>query len=261
MLLRPESKEIDRRARLHAPPVEDLSQPPRDRIRNFDEVLLPWTGDMVTQEASRCLHCPGRPCVTACPLGSDIPLALWLAEHGDMDGAAGVFFGTNNFTEVCGRLCRQSEQCEGACPHIKEGLPPVAIGRIETYLADRLSEKPRRAVGSTGAGDSAGTGRKVAVVGAGPAGLTVAELLAEPGHSVTVFDQWADGGGVLRYRIPRFKLDHGLVRERLKRLRGMGVEFVFNTRIGDGLGIDTLQGGPFDAVFLGTGSWIERESG
>ena len=249
MLSRPGSREINRKERLRAPHVAPPMLPPHVRIRNFDEVYLPWTPEMASAEASRCLHCPTQPCVTACPLHNDIPRALWLTEHGDFDGAAAVFRETNNISEVCSRVCPQSEQCESACPHLKVGKPSVAVGRIEGFLADRYRKKK----GWHGERPPC-SGHRVAVVGAGPAGLTVAELLAAKGHCVTVFDQWPDGGGLLRYGIPRFKLDHCLVRSRLDFLREMGVEFIFDTHVGDETGVDDLFALGFEVVFLGTGA-------
>lgn len=249
MLPRPTSIEIDREARLQARPQEVPTRPPHRRVRDFDEVFLPWTPKMVMEEAARCLHCPDAPCVTACPLGNNIPNALWLTERGDFEAAARIFQETNNLSDICSRVCPQSEQCESACPHLAEGTPAIAIGRIEAFLAD----VSRKAVGWHAERPPC-SGHRVAVVGSGPAGLTVAELLAREGHCVTVFEQWPDGGGLLRYGIPRFKLDHAFVQRRLDFLHELGVQFVFDTCIGDGEGIDGLFSDGFEAVFLGTGA-------
>jgi glutamate synthase (NADPH/NADH) small chain len=255
MLPRPGSKDIDRDARLEIPPVASPSQPPEERVRNFDEVRLPWTSKMAVREASRCLQCHEAACVKACPLKNDIPLILWLTEHGDLDGAIRVLRETNNMPEICGRICSRGEQCEAACPVAEKGKGPVAVGRIEAFLGDRHRKRDgwegRRPLPS---------GRQVAVVGAGPAGLTVAELLRQRGHSVIVFDEWPGGGGSLRYGMPRFKLDHGLVNKRLRWLRELGVEFVHDTRIEGGEGIDDLFRRAFDAVFLGTGAGLPVET-
>jgi glutamate synthase (NADPH) small chain len=247
---------MERRERLANPAVEAPVLPAPDRARNFDEVLLPWSGDMVRQEAARCLHCTPAPCVEACPLRLDIPLALSKAEEGDFAGAGRVLLSGNNQAELCGRVCCQWGRCEGACSLVDEGLPPLAIGRVETFVADLargesgwVAERPPC------------TGHRVVVGGAGPAGLTVAELLAGEGHMVTVYDQWPDGGGTMRYGLPRFKLDHGLVRKRLGFLRSLGVEFIFNTRIGDELGVDDLLAQGFEAVFLGTGPGLPEPAG
>ncbi len=249
MLPRPRSREIDRKARLAKRPVEIPITPPEERVLDFDEVYLPWTPEMAKAEASRCLHCPSQPCVKACPLGIDIPSVLWLTEHGDFEGAAEIISRSNNLPEICGRVCPQSQLCEGACPHLKDGNPPVAVGRIESFLADTR----RKEIGWSASRPPC-TGHRVAVVGSGPAGLTVAELLAERGHCLTVFEQWPDGGGLLRYGIPRFKLAPRLVRARVGYLREMGVEFVFDTRIGEDTTVDDLFHLGFEAVFLGTGA-------
>ena len=247
---------MERRERLGIPPVEAPVLPAPDRARNFDEVLLPWSGDMVRQEAARCLHCTSPPCVEACPLRLDIPLALRKAEEGDIAGAGRVLLSGNNQAELCGRVCCQWGRCEGACSLVEEGLPTLAIGRVETFLADLargesgwVAERPPC------------SGHRVVAVGAGPASLTVAELLAWEGHMVTVYDQWPDGGGTMRYGLPRFKLDHGLVRKRLGLLRSLGVEFIFNVRIGDELGVDDLLAQGFEAVFLGTGPGLPEPAG
>jgi glutamate synthase (NADPH/NADH) small chain len=249
MLPQPEPRTIDRQARLRAQPQEVPTRPPERRVRNFDEVFLPWTPDMAMREAERCLHCPDAPCVKACPLGNDIPRALWLTEQGEFGEAAQVFEETNNLSDICSRVCPHSEQCESACPHLAEGKAPVAIGRIEGFLAD-LSRK----ASGWHAERPPCSRRRVAVVGAGPAGLTVAELLAREGHCITVFEQWPDGGGLLRYGIPRFKLDHALVQHRLDLLHELGVQFVFDTRVGEASGVECLLSDGFEAVFLGTGA-------
>jgi glutamate synthase (NADPH) small chain len=256
MLRRIESRDVKGREGLKAPPVEAPTLPAPARARNFDEVLLPWSGDMVQREAARCLQCSSPPCVEACPLRVDIPLALRKAEEGDFAGAARVFLSGNNLPELCGRVCCQWSHCEGACSRMQEGSPPLAVGRIETFLADLARGEMGWVVERPPC-----TGHRVGVVGAGPASLTVAELLAGEGHLVTVYDQWPDGGGTLRYGLPRFKLDHGLVRKRLGLLRSLGVEFIFNVRIGDEVGVDDLLAQGFEAVFLGTGPGLPEPAG
>jgi glutamate synthase (NADPH) small chain len=256
MLRRTESNEMKKRRGQETPPVEAPVLPAGARARNFDEVLLPWSGDMVQREAVRCLHCSSPPCVEACPLRVDIPLALRRAGEGDLAAAGRVFLLGNSLPEICGRVCCQWGHCEGACSQAQEGFPPLAVGRIETFLADFA-----RGEMGWAAERPPCSGYRVGVVGAGPAGLTVAELLAGEGHMVTVYDQWPDGGGSMRYGLPRFKLDHGLVRKRLGLLRSLGVEFIFNVRIGDELGVDDLLAQGFEAVFLGTGPGLPEPAG
>lgn len=253
MLPRPGSRDIDRKARLAAPPVSSPVRPPETRIRNFDEVFLAWTSEMVVEEASRCLHCPGAPCVRSCPLDIDIPLILRHTEQREFRSAATLLARSNNLPEICARICPQLKTCEAACPHVKYGGTPVALGRIGAFLADRHREEQ-----GWHAERVQPSGHRVAVVGAGAAGLTVAEQLTKNGHVVTVFEQWPDGGGTLRYGMPRFKLDHCLVRKHLTYLRALGVEFVFDTRIGDCHGVNDLFSLGFEAVFLGTGAGLPR---
>ncbi len=203
-------------------------------------------------EAERCIQCPAAPCVKACPLGNDIPYALWLLEHGEVAGSAAVFRMTNSMPEICGRVCPQSELCEGVCPYTKQGRPPVPIGRLEAFVTDRapLAEPPvpRR------------TGHQAAVVGAGPAGLTVAEFLARRGHSVTVFDAWPAPGGILRYGIPTFKLSHERVDDLGVRLDHLGIRFATGTFVGRERTVDDLFDEGFETIFLGTGAGVHREA-
>jgi len=249
MLPRPEAREINREERIRARPQEVLTRPPERRVKDFDEVYLPWTLEMARTEAGRCLQCPDAPCVKACPLGNDIPLALWMTEHGDFESAAQVFQRTNNLADICSRVCPQSRQCESGCPHLAEERPAVAIGRIEGILAGHSRKNA-----GWHAERPPWSGHRVAVVGSGPAGLTVAELLARKGHCITVFEEWPDGGGILRYGIPRFKLDHSLVQKRLDFLHELGVQFVFDMCIGEVVSVDDLFSDGFEAVFLGTGA-------
>lgn len=244
-----ERPKVDRKARLQIPAQKIAKQDPNVRILNWSEVYLPLSLDMAKAEAERCIQCPAAPCQVACPVGNDIPRALWQLEQGDVIGAAGIFHETSTMPDMCGRLCPQESLCEGHCV-VGKNAKPVAIGRLEAFVADawRLRE--------VDALPAAVTGRRVAVVGAGPAGLTVAEKLAERGHAVTVFDAWPEMGGVLRYGIPSFKLEKHVLDEWLERLDPLSIQFVPNTRIGKGRvkTIDDLLADGFDAVFLAHGA-------
>jgi glutamate synthase (NADPH/NADH) small chain len=226
-------------------------QRPEERIGNFDEVYLPFDEEAAITEAMRCIQCPGAKCVKACPLHNDIPLAMWQIEHGAFADAAAVFRRTSTMSEVCGRVCPQVVQCEGACIYVKKNNPAVAIGRLEVFVADYQSSH-----GGRNTVTAAPSGHRVAVVGAGPAGLTASQMLAKLGHSVTVFDAWPNGGGIMRYGIPRFKMDHQVVDELLEYTQKLGVEFVYGTRVGVDLTIDELIAQGFEAVFLGVGAGV-----
>jgi glutamate synthase (NADPH/NADH) small chain len=254
MLPRPAAKEIDRKSRMALPHQPVPKQDPRQRIGNFDEVYLPYDAEAAITEAMRCIQCPGAPCSKACPLHNDIPLAVWQIEHGEFEDAAQVFRQTSTMSEVCGRVCPQIIQCEGACIYVKKGLPPVAIGRLEAFVADYQT-----AHGGRDTLTAAPTGHRIAVVGAGPAGITVAQMLARQGHAVTVFDQWPSGGGILRYGIPKFKMDHKVVDDLVEYTQRLGVDFVYDTRVGEALTVDELLEQGYEAVFLGVGAGVPAD--
>ncbi len=204
--------------------------------------------------AERCIQCPAAPCVRACPLGNDIPYALWHMERGLVVDAALIFSRTNSMPDICGRVCPQTELCEGVCPYTKQDRPPVPIGRLESYAADWMYREGlgvQRAAGRT-------SGRRIAIVGAGPAGITAAEILARNGHAVTMFDAWPEAGGLLQYGIPRFKLSPEIVRRRTKGLRSLGIRCRFDTTLGKGLSVDGLVDQGFDAILLAIGAGIGR---
>ncbi len=254
MLPRPNSKAVDRRERLKIQESEPPRRPPEERVTDFAEPWAPIGLEWAKVAARRCIQCPSAPCVKACPLGNDIPYALWQLEHGDVLAAARLFHATSSMPGICGRICPQTELCEGACVYMKQDRVPVPIGRLEAWVTDRVADSGSLPQSPP----SRPTGRKVAVVGAGPAGITAAERLTQQGHEVSLFDAWPEPGGLLLYGIPGFKLSPDRVRERVRRLAALGVRLHPETRIGDGPTVDDLVERGFDAVLLAIGAGIGR---
>ena len=239
---------VDRKARLRIPPQPLPKQDPLDRVRNWREVSIELEEQSAFLEATRCIQCPAAPCTKACPLHNDIPGALAFLENGDPPAAARIFRLTSPMPEVCGRLCPQERLCEGACVVGKKSRP-VAIGRLEAFAADR-----EHAAGARAAPPAAiPTGRHVAIVGAGPAGLAAAEVLALAGHRVTVVDAWPEAGGVLKYGIPTFKMDKEHVDRLVSGLERLGVEFVCSFRMTDPESLERRTGS-YDALLLAHGA-------
>jgi glutamate synthase (NADPH/NADH) small chain len=240
-----EVKSIDRKARLQIPPQPAPKQRAEDRIHNWLEVYEGYDLETAKIEATRCIQCPAAPCQVACPVHNDIPGALLKLEDGDIAGAADVFRATNPAPDMCGRLCPQERLCEGDCVVGKKNIP-VAIGKLEAFIADHGGRRtPEIALP---------TGKRVAVVGSGPAGLAVAEKLAVLGHGVKVFEAWPAPGGVLRYGIPSFKMDKRHVDDQVAYLHELGVQFHYNIRIGYDMTVDALFEEGYDAVFLAHGA-------
>lgn len=255
MLPKPDPKEIDRKHRLSLPNNEIPKQDPEERTDNYEEVYEHFDWETARVEAERCIQCPGAPCVIACPVDNDIPYALWHLEHGEYEEAAEVFRLTSTMPEVCGRVCPQSVLCEGGCIYTNMDRPPISIGRLEAMVADYQKQH-----GGWSTETDPPTGRRVAVVGAAPAGMTVAELLAKKGHAITIYDSWPAAGGIMRYGIPKFKMDHSIVDDKTEYLKELGVEFVFNVKIGEDFTVDDLfDERGFDAVFLGFGAGVGVE--
>lgn len=255
--------EVHRRLSISVQPVP--KQDAEERKKNFDETYLGFDINAAKIEAARCIQCPSAPCQEACPVSNDIPGAFALLEVGDVIGAAEKFRETSNLPEMCGRLCPQENLCEGACvvgfairPDGR-AEPPVTIGKLEAFCTDYERQElggyplPRYMPEPTG--------RRVAVVGAGPAGLAVAENLALVGHRCAVFEAWPEPGGVLVYGIPNFKMRKQIVDEYIAHLEALGIEFRCNTWVGRDITIDDMLDGEFDAVFLGTGAGVGNEMG
>ena len=223
------------------------------RAKNFKEVALGYTPAMAAEEAGRCIQCPKRPCVAGCPVNIDIPEFIKAVRDGKMAEAVTVLKKTNALPGVCGRVCPQESQCEAQCTLLKQKAP-VAIGRLERYVADW--ERENKAAMPPGAALPPPTGKKVAVIGSGPSGLTVAAELAKKGHAVSIFEALHVGGGVLMYGIPEFRLPKEIVQNEINFVKSLGAELVLDAVIGKCDTIDELVAGGYDAVFLGTGAGL-----
>ncbi|MDF2633009.1 MAG: gltA [Caproiciproducens sp.] len=225
-------------------------QDPNVRNKNFDEVTLGYTKEMAMQEAERCLNCKHKPCVNGCPVGVRIPEFIRSVAEGDMEGAYKIIKTTNSLPAVCGRVCPQETQCEQKCVRGIKG-EPVGIGRLERYVADWNMEhgKPEEFKVEP-------NGHKVAIIGAGPAGLTCAGDLAAMGYSVTVFEALHVAGGVLMYGIPQFRLPKEIVQKEIVALKEKGVEINTDMVIGKVLSVDELFEMGYEAMFIGTGAGL-----
>ncbi len=225
-------------------------QPPEKRIRNFEEVALGYTPEMAIKEAERCLQCPRPFCVEGCPVEIDIPAFIKLIKEGDFEGALRKIREKNVLPGICGRVCPQEDQCELKCV-LGRSHEPVAIGRLERFVADYEIQQGKFEIPEI----APPTGKKVAVVGSGPAGLTVASDLARLGHKVVIFEALHKPGGVLVYGIPEFRLPKRIVEREVSVLEKMGVEIRTNHVIGKIFTVDELLS-EFDAVFLGLGAGL-----
>lgn len=252
----PKDVEVQRRLSISRVPIR--KQDPEKRKKNWDEVFLGFDLEHARVEAMRCLHCPTAPCQEACPVHNDIPAALTLLEAGDASAAAQKFRETSNLPELCGRLCPQERLCEGECVVAfairpdSHHEPPVSIGKLEAFVTDYQ----RTTTGIPLPELPPPSGFRVAVIGAGPAGMAVAEELAKQGHACTMYDAWPEPGGVLLYGIPSFKLGKEVLQAKVRYLADLGVRFVGNTWVGKDVTIDDLLGSGFDAVFVGTGAGV-----
>jgi glutamate synthase (NADPH/NADH) small chain len=229
-------------------------QDPKVRAQNFNEVALGYTDEMALAEASRCIQCKNPKCVEGCPVNIDIPGFISHIMEEDFDSAIDTIKLTNMLPAICGRVCPQEEQCELHCVLGKKG-EPVAIGRLERFCADYERKK-----GVTSPAGPEPTGKKVAVIGAGPAGLTAAADLAKAGHAVTIFESLHDTGGVLTYGIPEFRLPKAIVKEEVEYIKQLGVDVKVDYVIGKIKTLDELRE-EFDAVFLGTGAGLPKFMG
>lgn len=227
-------------------------QEPDVRKHNFDEVALGYTYEMAVNEARRCLNCKNKPCTTACPVSINIPAFIERAANEDMEGAYQIISQSSSLPAVCGRVCPQENQCEGKCVRGIKG-ESVGIGRLERFVADyhreHCTEKPEMPVQN---------GHKVAIIGAGPSGLTAAGDLAKAGYKVTVYEALHLAGGVLVYGIPEFRLPKIIVQKEIDNLKAIGVDIETNMVIGKILTIDELFEMGNEAVYIGSGAGLPR---
>ena len=231
------------------------SQDPNVRNKNFNEVALGYTYEMAINEAKRCLNCPKKPCRSACPVQIDIPAFISCVANEDLEGAYQVLSASSALPAVCGRVCPQETQCEGKCVRGIKG-EPVGIGRLERFVADwhreNVHTKPEMPTPN---------GHKVAVIGAGPSGLTVAGDLAKLGYKVTIYEALHVAGGVLMYGIPEFRLPKDIVQHEVEGLKELGVDIECNMVIGKVLTIDELFEMGYEAVYVASGAGLPRFMG
>lgn len=223
------------------------TQEPKVRAKNFDEVALGYDYETAVNEAQRCLNCKKPLCVQGCPVGINIPSFIEKIKSGDIDGAYLTISESSSLPAVCGRVCPQETQCESKCVRGIKG-EPVAIGRLERYVADHAK--------TTAETVAEKNGFKVAVVGSGPAGLTCAGDLIKDGFDVTVYEALHKEGGVLVYGIPEFRLPKSIVADEVNKLKNLGVRFVTNAVIGKTFTVDELFEKGYSAVFIGSGAGL-----
>ncbi len=227
-------------------------QDPNVRNKNFSEVALGYTKEMAMEEAGRCLNCKHKPCMNGCPVNVPIPGFIEKVAEGDFDAAYEIITSENALPAICGRVCPQENQCEGKCVRGIKG-EPVAIGRLERFVADyhmanaKLMETKIEK-----------NGKRVAVVGSGPSGITCAGELIKKGYDVTVFEALHKAGGVLSYGIPEFRLPKDLVAKEIETVEKLGVDIETNVIVGRSVTIDELMEQGYGAVFVGSGAGLPR---
>lgn len=244
--------------RMAIPAQEMPSQPPQLRIRNFNEVALGYTAEQVRVEAARCMQCKTAPCVAGCPVRIKIPEFIKAAADGDFAKSIAIIKESSVLPAVCGRVCPQESQCQEPCTlgkSLKDVEKAVSIGRIERFVADWEREQGKAVVPTV----KPATGMKVAVIGSGPAGVTVAGDVRREGHDVTIFEAFHKPGGVLVYGIPEFRLPKSIVATEIAALTAMGVKLKTDFVVGSTRKLaDLMEKDGFDAVFVGTGAGLPK---
>ncbi|NMA34716.1 MAG: NADPH-dependent glutamate synthase [Clostridiaceae bacterium] len=225
-------------------------QDPEVRVTNFEEVALGYTDEMAIKESNRCLGCKTKPCVAGCPVNVQIPEFIKLVSQGDFEGAYEKIKETNSLPAICGRVCPQESQCEKLCVRGRKG-EPVGIGRLERFVADWYMANRDYNIQP-----AEKNGKKVAVIGSGPAGLTCAGDLAKKGYDVTIFEAFHVPGGVLMYGIPEFRLPKALVQKEIETVRRLGVKIMTNMVIGKVLSLEDLRNEGYEAIFIGSGAGL-----
>ncbi|MCX4186586.1 FAD-dependent oxidoreductase [Methylophaga sp. OBS4] len=227
----------------------------KERVKEFGEIYGEFEADSAAEQSDRCLECGNPYCEWKCPVHNYIPNWLKLVGEGNLEQAAELSHQTNTLPEICGRVCPQDRLCEGACT-LNDGFGAVTIGSVEKYIADTALEQGWRPDLS----NVVDTGKRVAVIGAGPAGLGAADILVRNGVKAIVFDRYPEIGGLLTFGIPEFKLEKAVVKRRREVLEGMGVEFRLNTDVGKDVDFQSLID-EYDAVFLGMGTYTYMKGG
>jgi glutamate synthase (NADPH) small chain len=253
-LIPSETLTVDRKARVNMPFFDLELRLPQVRACDFEDVIIPFRSERAMREAARCIHCPDpAPCMLACPAHNDIPSAMWLIEQGRFSEAADLYHQTSSLPEICGRVCPHEALCQGSCV-LNKFHTPVLTGQLETFAVDYKRRFERRDIPV-----APSTGKRVAVIGAGPAGLGCADQLVQCGHEVTIFESKPTAGGLLIYGIPNFKLPKEVWSEKWAEFERAGVKFVPNTYIGKDKTIEGLFNEGFDAIFIGVGSEIDAK--
>ncbi|CEM61919.1 NADPH-dependent glutamate synthase [Treponema phagedenis] len=251
-------KELKMKDRAQIPVQEMPTLDPKERATLMDEVAMGYTVEQAQIEANRCLNCKNEPCVKGCPVGVRIPEFIMEIQKGNFKASVDIIKTTNLLPAICGRVCPQEKQCQLVCTvgkMLKSVEKSVAIGRLERFVADWEREQNQVTIPEC----APPTGKKVAVIGSGPAGLTVAADTARAGHEVTVFEAFHKTGGVMVYGIPEFRLPKEIVAKETDNLKKMGVQFKMNFLVGRTATIDQLFNDyKFDAVFIGSGAGLPR---